>query len=181
MLFKQPITKEWTLFLDRDGVINKRNFEGYVTTPSEFEFLPLAIEGIVKLSRIFGRIIVVTNQQGIGKKIMTERNLSVIHDYMLAMIHDNGGNIDDVFYAANLKGASNDRRKPLPNMGLEAQQKYPEIDFKKSIMVGDTDSDLRFGMNLGMYTVLINSEEPTTEKADLTVDNLNELVKKISK
>lgn len=179
MLFKQPITKEWTLFLDRDGVINKRNFEGYVTTPSEFEFLPHAIEGIVELSHLFGRIIVVTNQQGIGKKIMTERNLSAIHDYMLEKIHENGGNISEVFYAANLKGGPNDRRKPLPNMGIEAQQKYPEIDFKKSIMVGDTDSDLRFGMNLGMFTVLVKSKEMIGEKYDLKVDNLVQLVKKI--
>lgn len=175
MFLKEEINKEWTLFLDRDGVINVRNFEGYITSVADFVFLPHALEGIAKLSDLFGRIIVVTNQQGVGKKIMSMRNLSEIHGYMTTEIQEKGGRIDEIMVATNLKGAENDRRKPLTVMGEEAKEKFPEIDFSKAIMVGDTDSDIRFGMNLGMYTVGVESQEKITEIPHLLVKDLLEL------
>ena len=65
-------TKEWTLFLDRDGVINKELRDDYVKRWDEFIFEVGALEAIAKLSDIFGRIIIVTNQRGIGIEVMTE-------------------------------------------------------------------------------------------------------------
>ena len=91
------IDRTWTLFLDRDGVINKRIFGGYITTPSDFEFLPNAETAIAGFSKYFNRIIVVTNQQGIGKGLMTERNLFEIHSYMCDQIHLVGGKIDKCY------------------------------------------------------------------------------------
>lgn len=73
----------WTLFLDRDGVINQRNFEGYITRVEDFIFLPKVIEGLKLLAPQFSKIIVVTNQQGIGKGIMTEGDLDEIHNFMI--------------------------------------------------------------------------------------------------
>lgn len=167
----------WTLFLDRDGVINARNFDGYITKPEEFIFTNHFLECIPILSKIFSKIIIVTNQQGIGKNIMTERNLSDVHSYMLDCLDKVGGRIDFVNYAGELKTDSKNRRKPKPNMALEAQKKFPEIDFKKSIMVGDTDSDLQFGMNLGMKTIAISSKEVLTTKADFEVADFKQLLK----
>lgn len=169
------IDKGWTLFLDRDGVINQRIFGAYVRSVEEFRFKSdfLAIAGF--LAEKFDRIIVVTNQQGISKGLMTESNLSEIHRYMMEVINVVSGRIDHIFYAANAKGEFPDRRKPNPAMALEAKKLFPEIDFSKSVMVGDTDSDLRFGRDLGMKTVLVRSEEIVYEKADLIVDNLEEL------
>lgn len=169
------IDPSWTLFLDRDGVINYRNFDGYVTTPSEFEFLPGALSGIVRLSALFQRIIVVTNQQCIAKKIASKRNVEEVHRYMLAKIEEAGGKIDAVFVADNLKGAMKDRRKPNPAMAMEAKTMFPDLDFNKSVMVGDTNTDIQFGANLGMKTVLIPSKELVTEKADLIVEHLLQL------
>ena len=174
------IDGSWTLFLDRDGVINKRNFNGYITKTSEFEFKERAIEAISALSKVFKYIIVVTNQQGIAKNIMSKRNLEQIHRYMIQEVDDCNGRIDAVYYADNLRNAKFDRRKPNPNMALEAKKDFPDISFEKSIMVGDTDSDLRFGMNLGMKTVLVKSEEHTSVTPDLEVNNLIELVKKLN-
>ena len=73
-----------TLFLDRDGVINVKLDERYVQDPSEFEFMPGAEKAIALLSTIFKRILIVTNQQGIGKGIMTENDLNFLHDYMIS-------------------------------------------------------------------------------------------------
>ncbi len=171
------IDPTWTLFLDRDGVINTRIVGGYVTSPEEFIFIEGAAAAIAALKRYFHRVIVVTNQQGIGKGLMTERNLLEIHTYMCDEVHKMGGNIDKCYFAPNLRGAEDDMRKPGPVMAELAQMEFPEIEFKHSVMIGDTDSDIVFGRNLGMKTVLVRSQEKTSEKADLTVDNLMDFLK----
>ncbi len=175
-MWLKNIDKSWTLFLDRDGVINQRNFEGYITNTNDFIFNPNFLTSIPTLSKLFGKIVIVTNQQGIGKGVMTEKDLIEVHNYMLNEIIKIGGRVDEIFYAGNLKNALNNRRKPLPAMGYEAQQKFPEIIFNKSIMIGDTNSDMLFGKNLGMKTILMKSKEHITEKADLEIKNFNELL-----
>lgn len=173
------IDNTWTLFLDRDGVINKRKFGGYITSVEEFEFLPEVLPAMAGLSKIFHRIIVVTNQQGIGKNLMTERNLLEIHTYMCDRVYEAGGKIDKCYFAPNLRGAEDDMRKPGPAMAELAQMEFPEIDFENAVMVGDTDSDILFGRNLGMKTVGVLSEEKLSEKADVEVRSLNEFLKKL--
>ena len=174
------IDATWTLFLDRDGVINERVFGGYITKPEEFAFLPDVEASIAGLSKKFNRLIVVTNQQGVGKGLMTERNVLEIHSYMCDQIHRAGGKIDKCYFAPNLKGAEDDLRKPNPEMANMAKMEYPEIDFKHSIMVGDTDSDILFGKNVDMFTVRIKTAEPIGVEADLTVGSLYEFLKQIN-
>lgn len=166
------IDSGWTLFLDRDGVINERIWGGYVTTVEEFRFCPGALEAINGFSAVFGRIIVVTNQQGISKGIMTEGNLLEVHTYMCQTVKEAGGRIDRCYFASNLAGTFPDRRKPNGAMGREAKADFPEIDFQRAVMVGDAATDLRFGKDLGMKTVLVKSAEEVDEMADLTVDSL---------
>lgn len=171
----------WSLFLDRDGVINERNFDGYITSIDEFKFLEQVKEGLKELSKYFKYIFVITNQQGVGKGEMTVTQLDEIHAYMLAELKKEGIHIDKVYFAANLREAEEDRRKPNPAMGKEAQLEFPELDFEKSIMVGDTDSDIHFGKNLGMKTVLIHSKEKVSASPDLIVNNLMELAHALEK
>ena len=149
------IDRTWTLFLDRDGVINERIWGGYVTDRSEFKFLPEVKEAIRGFGRYFGLIIVVTNQQGIGKGIMTERNLFDVHNYMCDEVYRAGAKIDKCYFAPNLKGAEDDIRKPNPGMAIMAKEEFPQIDFEHAVMVGDTDTDVEFGRNLGMKTVRV--------------------------
>ncbi len=170
------VDSTWTLFLDRDGVINQRNFDGYITKVEDFHFLPDVLEAIAGLTKRFHRIIVVTNQQGVGKNLMSERNVLDIHTYMCDRVYEAGGKIDKCYFAPNLKGAEDDMRKPNPAMAELAQMEFPEIDFKHAVMVGDTDSDLRFGKNLGMKTVLVESQEDITETPDLKVKGLKEFL-----
>jgi histidinol-phosphate phosphatase family protein len=173
------IDKDWTLFLDRDGVINVRNFEGYITRPSDFQFLPNAKEGLKHLAPLFRYIVVVTNQQGVAKGIMTKDDVDSVHHKMLTELDAVNCKINSVFVATNRSGAENDRRKPNPSMAYEAQKVLPEINFEKSLMVGDTNSDILFGKRLGMITALVRSEEHVTEQADFFVTDLLELYYKI--
>ena len=90
--------KNWTLFLDRDGVINKKRENDYVKTWREFSFIDGALEAISRLSNIFGKIIVVTNQRGVGKGIMTELQLLSIHDKLTKAVNQSAGRIDKIYY-----------------------------------------------------------------------------------
>jgi len=151
-------SKEWTLFLDRDGVINKELRDDYVKHWEDFIFEDGALEAIAKLSGIFGRIIIVTNQRGIGIELMTDEDLSNIHEKMVAAIQETGGRIDAIYYAP-AADRSDIRRKPNPTMAYEAQKDFPEIDLAKSIIVGNSISDMEFGRNVGMRTVFIDEKK----------------------
>ena len=156
--WKNIVDDSWTLFLDRDGVINERIIDGYVKCYNEFTFLPLVKESFIKFSNIFKRIIIVSNQQGVGKGLMSIDEVQTIHDLMQHEIEQAGGRIDAIFVCPQLKSIPNNFRKPSPQMALMAKERFTEIDFSKSIMVGDTASDIEFGKNFGAHTILIDTE-----------------------
>lgn len=152
------IDNHWTLFLDRDGVINERIAGGYVTCWDEFRFLPGATEALAILSGIFGTVVVVSNQQGIGKGFMTTNDVEGIHRRMISEISATGGRIDKVYYSPHLESEGHPYRKPGTGMGSRAKNDFPHIDFHRSVMVGDSPADMMFGKKLGMKTVLIGDE-----------------------
>lgn len=165
----QP-NENWTLFLDRDGVINKRPVNSYVTKPDDFEWIDGVIESINLLSEVFNTVLVVTNQQGIGKGLMTPEDLEKVHHKMLSGIHQAGGRIDKIYFCGDLDKTGSLFRKPAVGMGLLARKDFPHISFKKSIMVGDTKNDMIFGKRLKMYTVLIDKEPDIARKYPFLID-----------
>lgn len=170
-----------TIFLDRDGVINVRIIDDYVMRVEDFEFLPGVMDAMKKLAERFENIIVVTNQQGIGKGLMTEAQLSEIHDFMKLKIEEAGGRIDAIYYCADLSGSGSKRRKPEIGMALEAMADFATIKFEKSIMVGDSMSDMHFGRNIGATTILTEEIEITdTETIDFQTNGLINLVNLIN-
>jgi len=148
-----------TLFLDRDGVINRRLPGAYVREWPEFEFLPGVPEAIARLRAHFDRVVVVTNQQGIGKGLMSEEDLNKVHRQMRAALEKAGGHIDAVYFCPDLASKPGNCRKPAPAMGHWARRDFPDIDFDRSVMVGDSLSDMVFGKELGMFTVLITTKD----------------------
>ena len=95
----------------------------------------------------FKHIFIVTNQQGIGKGLMTEQDLQQVHDSMLQQI---GVPITRIYYSPFLAKENNIMRKPQIGMALQAKQDYPDVDFNHAVMVGDSESDMQFGINSGM-------------------------------
>ena len=171
MEWKGKIDKSWTLFLDRDGVINVRLIDDYVKNINEFEFLPGVLEAFKIFAEKFGRIIIVTNQQGVGKGLMTLQDVDMVHDFMKKEIDNQKGRIDAIYVCPQLKSDPNNFRKPSPRMAYMAQHDFPEIDFEKSVMIGDSNSDIEFGKNAGMYTILIG-DEPVKCKPDSKFESL---------
>jgi histidinol-phosphate phosphatase family protein len=144
-----------TLFLDRDGIINRLRPNDYVKCWEEFEFLPDILEALAKWSKQFKYIFMVTNQRGVGKGLMSENSLKKIHFNMLNEINKHGGRIDKIYYCT---AVSDDdiNRKPNIGMAIQVKQDFPEIDFSKSIMIGDSECDRLFAQNAGMKVILIN-------------------------
>ncbi|MBN2175847.1 MAG: HAD-IIIA family hydrolase [Bacteroidales bacterium] len=153
------IDKSWSLFLDRDGVINKRLEGDYVKKWEEFEFLPGVLKSLAVFNKIFGKIFIVTNQQGIGKGLMLETELEVIHDRMNREIQAHGGKINKTYYSPYKAEENSVFRKPNTGLARKAKIDFPEIAFEKSIMAGDSITDMQFGKNAGMFTVLIGKDK----------------------
>tara|TARA_R110002072_G_scaffold152494_9_gene302195 strand:+ start:1023 stop:1574 length:552 start_codon:yes stop_codon:yes gene_type:complete len=166
----------WSLFLDRDGVINHRIVGDYVRNIEQLKLFPNIEKTIADLTCLFSRTFVVTNQQGIGKALMTEADVSKIHQHISNKVRLMGGNIDAFYFAPQLKKENHPMRKPGIGMALKAQEEFPEINFKKSIMVGDSESDILFGKNVGMKTVFIQSEtdKPDSIQPDFSYSSLEE-------
>jgi len=154
---KPGLDRSWTLFLDRDGVLNTEILGSYVTKWEEFEFLEGVHAAMQMLSSVFGNIVVVTNQRGVGKGIMTVDTLREIHANMCAEIGHEGGRIDKV-YACTATTDEDHNRKPNTGMAQQAREDFPEIDFRRSIMVGNSMSDMEFGRRLNMHTVFLTTK-----------------------
>jgi len=141
----------------------------------DFHFKQGVLESITSLSSKFKYVFVVTNQQCVALEKISEKGLAEIHQQMRLDIENVGGKITQVFAATEFKDKEPFMRKPAIGMGKLAKELYPEIDFSKAIMVGDTNTDLIFGKKLGMKTVLIVTEENVSVKADCVVKSLSEL------
>lgn len=169
------------LFLDRDGVINKRLPGQYVQDIEDFTFLAGVLDTLAKLSKRTQRIIIVTNQQGVGKELMTYEELELVHNHMQQEIEKKGGRIDAIFSCTELASDNNNCRKPSPVMGVYAKNKFPEINFSMSLMVGDSASDIQFGKTLGMRTVLMEGKEEEktllkTLKPDFKINKFSKIL-----
>lgn len=162
MLDLTKIDKSWTLFLDRDGVIN-HDMQPYTLHKDQFKFLDGVPEALKIFNETFQHILIVTNQRGVARKLMTEEDLINIHDFMLSEIKATGGRIDRIYYCTAMDN-NHPNRKPNPGMALEAMQHHPLISKEHSIMVGNNMSDMQFGRNAGMHTVLLTT---TNVRVDL--------------
>ncbi|MBK7343157.1 MAG: HAD-IIIA family hydrolase [Saprospiraceae bacterium] len=163
------IDSSWTLFLDRDGVINERIPGDYVCRPDQFHFLPGVPEALAILRGVFGRIVIVTNQQGIGKNRMTVDDLNRVHLAMTTILEESGVHLDGIYFCPDLESVHPVCRKPLPGMALQAFHQFPDIRFSRSVLIGDSESDVAFGNRLGMVTIRIGEED---NRADLVVESL---------
>ncbi len=160
-----------TLFLDRDGVVNVRTVGDYVRSPEMFEPTEGLDEALRLLAEHFGRIVVVTNQAGIGRGLMTEADLSAVHQKMFGLAAAAGGRIDRAYHCPHAKDAGCRCRKPATGMAWQALADFPEIDFENAWLVGDSASDIQFAQALGMRSVLIaGKHEDEAELSKMKID-----------
>ncbi len=169
MLDIKKINLEWTLFLDRDGVINHEKANDYIHNWSEFRFYDGVLEALAIFSKKFKHIVVVTNQRGIGKGVTKEEDVLYLHKKMKAAVKEKGGRIDATYYCKDVDSNSK-CRKPNIGMGLQAVKDIPTIDLTKAIMIGNSLSDMQFGKNLGTSTIFLPTTRPEVNVDDEHID-----------
>ncbi|MCX6139680.1 MAG: HAD-IIIA family hydrolase [Candidatus Kapabacteria bacterium] len=162
------------LFLDRDGVINQRIIDGYVRTPNEFivvdEVIPL-----LRAARSLGYLLIlVSNQQGVGKGLMTMDELDVVHLHMQEVLSEclGGRGLDEIYVCTDLASANSLRRKPAPGMLLEAIRNNDLLPHK-CWFLGDSLTDVQAGRSAGVGTALVGPFPKGS--ADIVVSDHNGL------
>lgn len=134
------------VFLDRDGVINVE--KGFIWEPEEFELAPGAVEALVLLRSAGYKLIVVTNQSGIGRGLYTEAQLAEVHAHMESLLKAGGAWVDGIYFAPDHPDSPTEHRKPGPGMLLEGARDHG-IDLRSSVMVGDQVRDAEAGQAAG--------------------------------
>jgi D-glycero-D-manno-heptose 1,7-bisphosphate phosphatase len=175
------VVKKPAVFLDRDGVINKKMPEGsYVKDWSEFSFLPGVFEAIKMLKENGFLIIIVTNQRCIAREVIAEERLKEIHKWMLDKIRKYQGDIDAIYFCPHDVSDGCGCRKPKPGMILTALKDFEdcgiEIDLERSYAIGDSDKDIIPAKEAGLMAIKIGEYSPI---ADTTAKNLLEAVRVI--
>lgn len=155
------------VFLDRDGVINRKAAEGaYVTRWEDFQFLPGVAQAISLLNRAGWSVIVISNQRCVAKGLLTIAELESIHGRMREELASQGAKLDAIYYCPHDKEPPCACRKPLPGM-LETAAQEHQIDLGMSWMVGDAESDIEAGKSAGCRTVRIvealPAEQPSSQ------------------
>jgi len=164
------IDKTWSLFLDRDGVINKQIPNDYVKKWAEFEFIPGVLGALQIFNDLFNKIFIVTNQQGIGKGLMTELDLTKLHEQFMYEVVTHGGRINKIYHSPYRTEEKSVFRKPNTGLARKAKIDFPDVEFEKSIMIGDAISDMQFGKNAGMFTILISQHGIQVEEHKKWID-----------
>lgn len=148
-----------TIFLDRDGVINQKIDGDYVRTKEDFVFNEGVLENFQRLNQQFEKVFVITNQRGISRGLFTEEALAETHAYLRTEVEKNGGKILKIYHCPCGNEPTCTCRKPKIGMADQLKSDFQSVDFQKTIMVGDSASDLAFGRNIGAKTVFITNRK----------------------
>lgn len=168
------------VFFDRDGVVNVSPGLGYVIRWEDFRFFPGIIEAL-RLCKARGyKTVLVTNQQGVGKGLMTRAALDHIHERMQQELARQEAAFDSIQVCPHLEGTCC-CRKPSPQMIFEARDRL-DLNLGRSWLVGDQDRDIQMAANAGVpNTIRIVGENEAKVPATMTVQNIDELVGVITK
>lgn len=152
------------VFLDRDGVINRKLPEGeYVSAWQHFHLLPGAEEAIAALNRSGRVVIVITNQRGVALGRYTESDVRAVHDELQSYLNRSGAHVDAFYFCPHDKNECN-CRKPKTGLFEQASHDFPEASGKNSIVIGDSLSDIEAARNFGAPSIFIEGD-PQFQKA----------------
>jgi len=164
-----------TIFLDRDGVINKE--AEYLFRISDFEFIEGVFDVCLYFHNLGYKIIIISNQSGIARGYYNENDYRKLTEWMLGQFNDNGINILDTFYCPHGPASLCECRKPKPGMFIEAKDKY-NISMKDSWMIGDSESDIKAANAAGISkTILVRSGHRVDESnsnSTFTIDSIKQ-------
>ena len=141
--------------MDRDGVINYDS-DQYIKTPAEWKPIPQSLEAIARLNHAGYRVVVATNQSGVGRGIFNMSTLNAIHDKMYRALANVGGRIDALFFCPHTNENNCDCRKPKPGMLLDISKRF-NVDLKNVPFVGDSLKDLQAAQAVDAKPILVRT------------------------
>ena len=150
------MNKIHAVFLDRDGVINKKRND-YVKSWEEFVFLDGVDEALKLFSNRGYKIIIITNQSAINRKIITVENLNLIHENMKNSFHQKGITIDGIFFCPHKPDDGCNCRKPKTGMIEKALQNFDLLP-QNCVLIGDSDTDIEAGNSMGIKSYLLEKQ-----------------------
>ena len=160
------MNRSLTVFVDRDGVLNRKPPEGdYVKHPDELQMLPGAAAAIARLNTAGIRVILVTNQRGIGRGLMTEEDYHAVHDRLCRYLSADGAHLDAEYHCPDTDDSS-PCRKPHTGLFVAAIHDFPGIDPADSWVVGDSSADMDAGCQLGCRTIMVGNGSGGDCRAD---------------
>lgn len=142
--------------LDRDGVINE-DLSTYVTRPEDFNPIPGSLEAIAYLRNQGYQIVIITNQGGIEKGLMSENDVNLVHEYMLSLLGQAGCSSIDGIYYSSTSSKKDPYAKPNVGMFKECEKHTPSIKFSQGFYVGDKITDLKAALKIGARPVLVRT------------------------
>lgn len=148
-----PTRQAKLIILDRDGVINYDS-EQFIKSPDEWRPIPGSLEAIARLNHAGFRVIVATNQSGLGRGLFDMAALISIHDKMYKALTQLGGRVDALFYCPHTADSNCDCRKPKPGMLVEIGQRFG-VDMTGVPCVGDSERDLQAAAAVGAQPILV--------------------------
>jgi D-glycero-D-manno-heptose 1,7-bisphosphate phosphatase len=155
------------VFLDRDGILNRKPPEGeYVTSWEQFQLLPGVEDAIAAINRSHRKAIVVTNQRGVALGLYSLDDLARMHEQLRDRLAARGAHLDAIYVCPHQSGQCN-CRKPLTGLFEQAFRDFPKANPANSVMIGDSLRDIEAGHRLGMRTVLVQGEPPEPGTAQL--------------
>lgn len=168
-----------TFFLDRDGTINRGAAEGdYVRSPEEVELLPGGAEAIRLLNELPAQVVVVTNQRGIARGLMSEDDLAAVHARLGALLAAEGAHLDAILHCPHEKGEC-ECRKPGPGMFERAVREVPGASLDGAAMIGDSALDVEAGNRLGLTTVRLGRSVASDPVPDFEAPDLLTAVQRL--
>jgi D-glycero-D-manno-heptose 1,7-bisphosphate phosphatase len=173
------------VILDRDGVINFDS-DQYIKTPAEWKPIPQSLEAIARLNHMGYRVVVATNQSGVGRGLFDMSTLNTINDKMYRALANVGGRIDALFFCPHISESRCNCRKPKPGMLLSIAERF-NVDLNNVPFVGDSLKDLQAASSVGALPILVKTGkgEQTAKndqlpKTTIQFVDLNEAVKHIT-
>ena len=168
------MTGDAAVFVDRDGVLNVRPPEhAYVSRVEALEWLARAAGGVAALNDAGYRVVVVSNQRGIARGLVTSETLAGIEDVIGRRLEEVGGEIERFYYCPHDVGDACDCRKPRPGLILRAAAELG-LDVARSAMIGDSESDVEAGRAAGCATTILIAPHGTPTSADALAADLVE-------
>ena len=151
------------VFLDRDGVINRKAPDGaYVSSPGDFHLLPGAESAIAALNRCGRRVIVISNQRGVALGRYTRADVDALHAWLQELLSAHAAHIDGFYYCPHDKDEC-DCRKPKTGLFQQAFRDFPDASAANSIVIGDSVSDIQAARTLGLPSIFIQGD-PLTQR-----------------